>query len=217
MPDDNPTHGHRHRVRVFVDFWNFSLSMREVEGNFRTDWSKLGPVLSREAAKVTAAPTGEYQGLNFYGSHDPASERDRKLHRWATTVVDTFPGVSVSIVPRQKKHSPPNCPACHKQVAKCTACGADMRGTEEKGVDVRMATDMISLAWVDNYDIAVLVSSDKDFVPVAEFLQTRGIKVIHGAFPPKGAQLTQKCWGSINIALLREDFRLERHEQNDAR
>ena len=76
---------------------------------------------------------------------------------------------------------------------------------------------MISLAWVDNYDIAVLVSSDKDFVPVAEFLQTRGIKVIHGAFPPKGAQLTQKCWGSINIALLREDFRLERHGQNDAR
>ncbi|WP_419936862.1 NYN domain-containing protein [Candidatus Palauibacter sp.] len=39
-----------------------------------------------------------------------------------------------------------------------------MRGTEEKGVDVRMATDMISLAWVDNYDIAVLVSSDRDFV-----------------------------------------------------
>ena len=49
-----------------------------------------------------------------------------------------------------------------------------MRGTEEKGVDVRMATDMISLAWVDYYDIAVLVSSDRDFVPVAEFLETRG-------------------------------------------
>ena len=63
-----------------------------------------------------------------------------------------------------------------------------MRGTEEKGVDVRMATDMISLAWADNYDIAVLVSSDRDFVPVAEFLETRGIKVIHGAFPPMGAQ-----------------------------
>ena len=85
-----------------------------------------------------------------------------------------------------------------------------MRGTEEKGVDVRMATDMISLAWVDNYDIAVLVSSDRDFVPVAEFLQTRGIKVIHGAFPPKGAQLTRKCWGSINIVSLRNGFRLAR-------
>ena len=30
------------------------------------------------------------------------------------------------------------------------------------------------MTWVDNYDAAVLVSSDKDFVPVAEFLETRG-------------------------------------------
>ena len=29
-----------------------------------------------------------------------------------------------------------------------------------KGVDVRIATDMISLAWANNYDIAVLISSD---------------------------------------------------------
>ena len=53
-----------------------------------------------------------------------------------------------------------------------------------KGVDVRIATDMISLAWANNYDIAVLISSDQDFLPVAEFLETRGIKVIHGVFPP---------------------------------
>ena len=82
-----------------------------------------------------------------------------------------------------------------------------MRGTGEKGVDVRMATDMISLAWVDNYDIAVLVSSDRDFVPVAEFLETKGIKVIHGAFPPKGKEVSKKCWGSINIASIRESIR----------
>ena len=185
--------------------------MREVEEAFRTDWSKLGPVLAQAASTlVDAAATGTYQGLNFYGSYDPASERDRGLRSRATTVVDTFPGVSVSIVPRQKKRSPPRCPACHGAVAQCPACNADMRGTEEKGVDVRMATDMISLAWVDNYDIAVLVSSDRDFVPVAEFLETRGIKVIHGAFPPKGSQLMRKCWGSIDIAKLRNDFRFVR-------
>ena len=73
-----------------------------------------------------------------------------------------------------------------------------------------MATSMISLAWAENYDIAVLVSSDRDFAPVAEFLKTKGIKVIHGAFPPKGAFLTQKCWGSIDLVKLREDFRLTR-------
>lgn len=40
-----------------------------------------------------------------------------------------------------------------------------MRGTQEKGVDVRIATDMITLAGADDYDVAVLVSSDADFVP----------------------------------------------------
>ena len=72
-----------------------------------------------------------------------------------------------------------------------------------------MATDMVSLAWADTYDIAVLVSSDRDFVPVAEFLESRDIKVIHGAFPPTGAHLTQKCWGSISLADLRDDFRFQ--------
>ena len=207
MLDDSPQR--RHRVRVFVDFWNYTLFMRSVDERFRTDWSKLGPALSHAAvAKVDTTATGEYQGLNFYGSYDPASVGDRKLHRWATTVVDTFPGVTVSIAPRQKKRSPPVCPKCHGTVAICPLCGADMRGTEEKGVDVRMATDMISLAWVGNYDIAVLVSSDRDFVPVAEFLETRGLKVIHGAFPPKGALLTQRCWGHIDIPGLRPNFRL---------
>lgn len=182
--------------------------MRAVDQDFRTDWSKLGPVLSHAAASVVdATANGEYQGLNFYGSHDPNSAKDKKLLRWARTVVDTFPGVTVSMVARQKKHSPPTCPICRESVENCRACGADMRGTEEKGVDVRMATDMISLAWAGNYEIAVLVSSDRDFVPVAEFLETRGLKVIHGAFPPKGAQLTQRCWGSINIGRLRERFR----------
>lgn len=211
MPAETPVQAPRNRVRVFVDFWNYTLSMRNADSAFRTDWARLGPVLARAATKVVdAATAGEYQGLNFYGSHDPASEADRRLHRWATTVVDTFPGVSVSIVPRQRKRSPPVCPTCHSAIAQCPACGADMRGTEEKGVDVRMATDMISLAWADNYDIAVLVSSDRDFVPVAEFLETRGIKVIHGAFPPRGAQLTARCWGSVNVARLREEFRFTR-------
>ena len=201
----------RHRVRVFVDFWNYTLHMRDVDAPFRTDWARLGPKLARAAAQVVEPnAAGEYQGLNFYGSYDPASGSDRKLHQWATGAVDKFPGVKVSIVPRQRKRSPPRCPNCRQPVPTCPRCGADMRGTEEKGVDLRMATDMISLAWVDNYDIAVLVSSDRDFVPVAEFLETRGIKVIHGAFPPVGSQLTARCWGSIHVPRLRETFRLIR-------
>ncbi len=36
-----------------------------------------------------------------------------------------------------------------------------MRGTQEKGIDVLLATDMIKLAWVDSCDVAVLASISK--------------------------------------------------------
>ena len=83
--------------------------------------SRLGQVLLRAATPrsgidlliVDQAGTVEYQCLHLYGSYDPAREADRKLRRWATTVVDRFAGVNVSIVPRQKKRSPPACPTCH--------------------------------------------------------------------------------------------------------
>ena len=46
MPEQDPQLGQRYRARVFVDFWNYTLSMRDVDADFRTDWSRLGPVLA---------------------------------------------------------------------------------------------------------------------------------------------------------------------------
>ncbi len=120
MPDKDARTGQRYRARVFVDFWNYTLSMRRADGGFNTDWSRLGPVLASAAvARISAAAVGEYQGLNFYGSYDPKSASDGKLHRWATRTVARFPGVSVSMVPRQKRRSPPRCPACRTEVSIC--------------------------------------------------------------------------------------------------
>jgi uncharacterized LabA/DUF88 family protein len=82
-----------------------------------------------------------------------------------------------------------------------------MRGTEEKGIDTRIATDLIRLAWEGGYDAAVLLSADRDFVPVVEFLHSKAIKIIHGTFPPKGSELTQKCWGNLDLTGLKENFR----------
>lgn len=201
----------RLRVRVFVDFWNYTLSMRAVEQGFDTDWRKLGPELSRAAAELVDPDVAHaYEGLHFYGSHDPANERDKRLVRWATGTVASFPGVSVSMSPRQRKSQPPTCPHCHRAISECPHCHRRMRGTEEKGVDVSLAVDMIRLATLDRYDIGVLVSSDRDFIPAAQFLATQGIKVVHGAFPPEGAALGQSCWGILNLGTLRSRFRRHR-------
>ena len=204
---DQPAAQHRVRVRVFVDFWNFQLSLNQGGDRFKADWSILGSLLAGEALqKVDEAAHLVYQGMNVYGSYGE-DEPDRRLKKWADNTLAMMPGVQVEMLPRQRKRRGPHCPSCHAVVATCSACGADMRGTEEKGVDTHIATAMISLAWNDNYDVAVLVSSDRDFIPVVEFLGDRGIKVVHGAFPPAASNLTTKCWGAIAIPDIQERFR----------
>ena len=211
MPTEPGTE-HRVRVKVFVDFWNFQLTVNSLRGrDFRVDWRKLGPVVAQESLEIVDATAAlAYQGMNVYGSYDPSGKDDEKLRAWASNILNGFPGVQVTMIPRQRKRRGPVCPSCHEEVSGCPKCQADMRGTEEKGVDTRIATDMIKLAWVDNYDVAVLLSSDRDFVPVVEFLGTRGIKTVHGAFRPQGAHLSQACWGSIPMHEVVGQLRLAR-------
>ena len=196
------------RVMVFVDFWNFQLLLNGMERNFLVDWHRLGPAVARESLRIVDPDAMlSYQGMNVYGSYDSSSPNGQRLYHWTRNFLAREPGVQVAMLERQRKLNGPVCPACHEEVAICPKCAADIRGTEEKGVDTRIATDMIRLAWIDNYDVAVLLSSDRDFVPVVEFLSARGIKAIHAAFPPQGAILTQSCWGNISLPAIRESFR----------
>ncbi|WP_413989357.1 NYN domain-containing protein [Labrys okinawensis] len=198
----------RLRVRIFVDWWNFSLSLKRKDSNFNTDWRPIGPLLASEAGKmVDPSAPAIFEGMHVYGSFDPNKPNDVRLRNWFTNKLDKMPGTHVVLLARQKKKGYPKCPQCQAEATHCHACGADMRGTEEKGVDTRIVADMISLAWAQAYDVAVLVSADRDFVPVAEFLQTKGIKVVHGAFPPNGSHLSQKCWANIDISKLMAQFK----------
>ena len=199
---------YRIRIRVFVDFWNFQLTMNSLVHGFKIDWQRLGRVLAEEALRVVDATAPmAYQGMNVYGSYDPSSEKDQRLRYWMTNTLNRFPGVNVDMIERQRKRRGPVCPVCHLEVSTCPQCRSDMRGTEEKGVDTRIVTDMIKLAWADNYDVAVLLSSDRDFVPAVDFLSAKGIKVIHGAFLSQGAAVTQACWGNVRMLQVAERFR----------
>ena len=196
-------------MQIFVDFWNFELSIKNVLGtNFRIDWFGLGQILTEQTTRVVNPATPlEYQGMRVYGSYDPNNPNEEGLRRWALNILPRGPGVTVRMYERRRKATGPRCPYCHRVVSQCMHCGSSMRGTEEKGVDTAIATDMMSLAWDNNYDVAVLVSSDRDFIPVVQSLASKGIKVIHGAFPPQASELTKACWGSLDVPNLSEKFR----------
>jgi uncharacterized LabA/DUF88 family protein len=198
-----------HRVRVFVDFWNLQLALNTLTGSqFQIDWKMFPQWLATDAVKMALTGSDvqpEYEGAHVYISYNPRNPGDAKLKHWATSFLDRLPGVQVVLKERVPRF-PPKCQACYQAIEVCPHCGAKIAGTVEKGVDNAIATDLIKLAWEQAYDWAVLVSSDTDFIPVAEFLQGKGKKIIHGAFPPIGSDLSCKCWASIGLGAQRQKF-----------
>lgn len=59
------------------------------------------------------------------------------------------------------------------------------RGTAliQKGVDTLLATDMVSMAFLNHYDIAFLVSGDGDLAPAVDAVKAAGKQIIVAAFP----------------------------------
>jgi uncharacterized LabA/DUF88 family protein len=185
-------------TRIFVDFWNLQLTINEHVGyHFRIDWLALSPHLIT-VAEASLSSTLQFDGTKVYLSYDSRTALGRKLYDWSLNTLDRFPGVKVVAKTRQVKREP-KCPSCHARVKNCPHCGAQMIGTIEKGIDTAIATDMISLAWESAWDVAILVSSDKDFIPVVEFLATKGKRVLNAHLPPHGIHLARTCWASIDL------------------
>ncbi len=55
-------------------------------------------------------------------------------------------------------------------------------GFIEKGIDIALATDLISLAWEGAFDTAVIVSGDSDFVEAVRRVKQKGRKVEIASF-----------------------------------
>jgi hypothetical protein len=200
MTSEPPPAISRQRVRIFVDFWNFTIALGNWRSGFQLDWKKFGPWVAKKAGDVAQiADPVSFGGLHVYMSYDPNKpDGDAKLKNWAVSTLDHFPGVQVKLLERKVK-SAPKCPYCQTRVDRCASCGRSMKGTVEKGVDTALVTDMIRLAWEDAYDLAVLISSDRDFIPAVEFLNQKGRRVINAYFPPRGAELAAKCWGNVHL------------------
>ncbi|KPV61975.1 MAG: NYN domain protein [Candidatus Bathyarchaeota archaeon BA2] len=55
-------------------------------------------------------------------------------------------------------------------------------GMVEKGVDVALVTDMLKFAFMNVYDVAILVSGDNDFAEAVKVVKDRGILLEIAAF-----------------------------------
>jgi uncharacterized LabA/DUF88 family protein len=186
------------KTHIFVDFWNFQLSINNVATSaYRVDWLKVSPWLIAQASKAVGRSLS-FEGTHVYMSYSPHSQKDAALRDFATNVLNRFPGIQVSLVER-KAQSAPICQNCHQSITICPHCGSKVLRTIEKGVDTAIVTDMVNYAWEGALEVAILVSSDRDFIPVVHMLSAKGYKVVNAHFPPMGMNLASECWASLDV------------------
>jgi uncharacterized LabA/DUF88 family protein len=192
----------RYRVRIFIDFWNFQLNWNDRAGATQNscDWPKLPGVLMKQStdllAKIGTASLDLEETL-VYASYRRGA--DGKLKNWLESFLNRQTSFRVHTVERRLKAARIRCLSCGLEMTVCPDCGKDYQRAPEKGVDTAIVTDLLSLAWEDAFDIAILVSSDADHVPAVTRLQEKGFKVINAAWRNHGFDLAKTAWGSFYL------------------
>ncbi|HEY5988485.1 MAG TPA: NYN domain-containing protein, partial [Streptosporangiaceae bacterium] len=189
------------RVRVFIDFWNFQLNWNDRMDPQKCDWRALPRAIVAQAA-LLLQPMGVAEPLVLeetllYASVDPTTET--ALKEWLTNTIDRMPSYRVKIRERQPQPKTIHCRACGSEFNQCTKCGTRYAPRPEKGVDAAIVTDLLSLACQRSYDLAILVSSDADFIPAVEYLQSAGLKVINAGWSKRGHDLKRASWASFDL------------------
>lgn len=189
------------RVRMFVDFWNFQINWNDYHhhrgaGTVTIPWKELPTILTSEASK---GQPSKFFGCHVYASIDPSSSKDKKLSLWLHHTLASYTGYSIDVKERRPRKAI-RCQeeSCKALIEKCPTCNTPLRGTVEKGVDAAIITELLSMAFDDNYDVGILVSGDADHAPAVQYIQKKTDKqIIQAFFRAHGDVLRNACWDHI--------------------
>jgi uncharacterized LabA/DUF88 family protein len=201
-----------YRTSVFIDFWNFSLQWRNRASGDRIDWTKVpAELLSESERQLQLAGFGDSLHLEetlVFASYDE-DDAGKRLKGWFDAFLDKQPRFRVTTRVRRSKPRSVYCRACEQSIEKCPHCEEPLRWSTEKGVDTAIVTGLLSLAGEGAFDAAILVSSDTDYLPAVEWLQSRGFKVINATWANHGHELARACWASFELDAIVPKLRQE--------
>ncbi|PIZ63264.1 hypothetical protein COY17_00900 [Candidatus Saccharibacteria bacterium CG_4_10_14_0_2_um_filter_52_9] len=173
------------QVTLFIDGENFLHKIEEVI----TD-EKIG---SRSASSIdirkliaSALPALAVNQVNFYAAklhyHEETTSKSKKLIATQRKLRNLLVTQGVEFI------------LAGNVRAQKIGSGATARVIfREKGVDVRLAVDMVALACDKKLKTAILCSSDSDLQPAVSELKRRGVEVVYLGFearPNKGLAFT---------------------------
>lgn len=170
------------RIMVFIDGNNLESAVNKLYGcQTRLDYSKL-------AEAVCKQENGVLQRLYYYTAK---SDKDKAKAANTEKFAD---------------HLNKKVPKCIAKVGFLKFKGVDANGKdifEEKGTDVNIAVDMVSLAFQNAFDEAILFSADTDYEPAIKTVRNYGKNVTVGLIDKqKGGFIKDLC--DHNIILKKE-------------
>ncbi|HEX9927394.1 MAG TPA: NYN domain-containing protein [Pyrinomonadaceae bacterium] len=142
----------RGKTICFIDDQNVFHGQRD--NGWRIDWQRFIKYLSQNDEEV-------WQVYYFGGEKENQSDGEanyfqflKEEMRWE---VVTYP--------------------LGKRTIRCLNCGESHTYLAEKGVDVGLATKMLTLGINKAYDTAILISGDRDYLETVQFIKGLGLRV----------------------------------------
>jgi uncharacterized LabA/DUF88 family protein len=161
------------RVCIFIDGSNLYHGLKANYGNTRIDFKKLGDVL-REGRQLLRI---YYYNVPLDAREEPEEYKRQQQFFDRLNKTDYLELRFGRLVKRTVKNK--WCQSCARERGVklvCQECGSQITGEfrTEKGVDVKLAVDMLSLAATNTYNTAILVSGDGDLKDAVQAFFPRG-------------------------------------------
>jgi uncharacterized LabA/DUF88 family protein len=171
------------RICIFIDGSNLFHALRPVAKGRWVDFHRFSQKLCRPDRKLIRT---YYYNATFPRQLDEEGYRKRQRFLESLRRVPLFE-VRLGRLQVRNLAIPEPCRDC-PHLPDYPLKGKDGRPVrlEEKGVDVRIATDLISMAHSTAYDTAILVSGDGDFADAVQAVKDLGKNVEVAWFPEQG-------------------------------
>lgn len=156
------------RVAIFIDGSNLYFAVKDGLGSQDTvDIEKLSHKLvgNRELGRIY------YYNAPPPPQEDPEVVRSQQAFRDRLGYINYLQRRDGRLVQRTFKLE---CPKCGEII--------EQKKHIQKGVDTRLAVDLVTLAVRDSYNTAILVSGDSDFIDAVSFVKEHTHKRIENAF-----------------------------------
>ena len=176
-----------HQVAVYIDGFNLFYGMRS------KGWKQFYWLDVHQLAENLLRPSQQLSVVRYFTAPilpDPSDPDKNKRQETYLNALSTIPKLDI-----QKGYY------ISKRL-NCLKCGAPRTIYEEKTTDVNIAVAMLTDAYANLYDTAILISADGDLVrPVETILTNFRNKRVVVAFPPdrNSNNLRKNASASINI------------------